>query len=544
MADAAPEPLYPLLRGSDVAAQAALSSDLSVDHLVIGAGAVGLAIARELTRRWPERTTYLVERHQQPGQETSSRNSEVIHAGLYYPKDSLKTRMCIRGRDLMYEYCSSYNVPHKQIGKLVVGPSNARSYFESMLRHVSSLEPSKHRPELTLISGDEARELEPELSKGIGAAVFSPRTGIVSSHEYMESLEKEVMDSEIAEIVYDTSVLKVEPILVASASSNSSSKRGASSEDQGWIVHMRTGESNDVDTLRSKVVINSAGLTAPAILNGLLRDGHFGSAPKDWAREGSGESVDDSSRKIAPLAAYYSKGNYASYKGQGARHVKHLIYPTPFGMDQGGDPHKHQGLGTHLTIDLNGGIKFGPDTEWLHPPRDASPDFWSSSLAPLTRVPHSHQDADQESRLDLIHQAVQQYLPDVLREGLSPDYAGIRPKLVPPGAAFRDFGVLLHHSNNLERQRIWQEALTLGAAQDGAEHGSVNAGGTMITLAGIESPGLTSSLAIAELVGDLVGRRAWAHDDHHSKAAAKARARTGKGSADDATSSANVDAWA
>ncbi|CEH13500.1 Predicted FAD-dependent oxidoreductase [Ceraceosorus bombacis] len=503
--------------------------------------------------------------------------------------------MCIRGRDLMYKYCSSYNVPHKQIGKLVVGPPNARSYFESMLRHVSSLEPSKHRPELTLtsgdearelepelskgiepskhrpeltlISGDEARELEPELSKGIGAAVFSPRTGIVSSHEYMESLEKEIMDSEIAEIVYDTSVLKVEPILVASASSNSSSKRGASSEDQGWIVHMRTGESNDVDTLRSKVVINSAGLTAPAILNGLLRDGHFGSAPKDWAREGSGESVDDSSRRNAPLAAYYSKGNYASYKGQGARHVKHLIYPTPFGMDQGGDPHKHQGLGTHLTIDLNGGIKFGPDTEWLHPPRDASPDFWSSSLAPLTRVPYSHQDADQESRLDLIHQAVQQYLPDVLREdqesrldlihravqqylpdvlreGLSPDYAGIRPKLVPPGAAFKDFGVLLHHSNNLERQRVWQEALTLGGAQGGAEQGSVNAGGTLITLAGIESPGLTSSLAIAELVGDLVGRRAWAHDDHHSKAAAKARARTGKGSPDDATSSANVDAWA
>lgn len=165
----------------------------------------------------------------------------------------------------------------------------------------------------------------------------------------------------------------------------------------------------------------------------------------------------------------------------------------------------------HLTLDLDGGVRFGPDTEWLHPTEDSLPDFWESSLAPLAPVPASHSSADTEARLDAMHEAIRSYLPHVLREGLTPDYAGIRPKLIPPGAAFRDFGVLLHDSHNLHEQRIWQEAMS-----DAAPKGV--GGGALISLAGIESPGLTSSLAIAELVGDLVGRRVWEEKGRRRKA--------------------------
>jgi L-2-hydroxyglutarate oxidase LhgO len=156
----------------------------------------------------------------------------------------------------------------------------------------------------------------------------------------------------------------------------------------------------------------------------------------------------------------------------------------------------------HLTLDLDGNVRFGPDAEWLFPDASASADFWSRSLPALTPVPFSHEQGAQEARLDQMLEAIRSYLPGVQREGLAPDYAGIRPKLVPPGAAFRDFGVLLHDSARLEQQRIWQEALADAAP------GTVS--GAMITLAGIESPGLTSSLAIGELVADLVARRVWA----------------------------------
>lgn len=238
---------------------------------------------------------------------------------------------------MLYKYCEASGVPYKQLTKLIVGPTSSRAYLEGIIEHASQL-PARHRPQLKLLSGEEAREMEPDLSPDVGAAVHSLSTGIVSSHEYMASLEQELLEAECAEIVYDTSVLRVDPIEQGVATG----KRGRSGEESGWVVHTKTGD-GDVDTLRSRVVINSAGLNAPTLLNGLLRDGHFGAAPREWAREGSGEAGDAHSK---PLAAYYSKGNYASYKGEGVKSVKRLIYPVPFGMEEGGDPHKHQGLGS------------------------------------------------------------------------------------------------------------------------------------------------------------------------------------------------------
>jgi L-2-hydroxyglutarate oxidase LhgO len=258
--------------------------------------------------------------------------------GLYYPVDSLKTRMCVRGRDLMYEYCAAKNVAHKQVTKLVVGPASAQGYLQKMVAHVDAL-PAAHRPQIRLVSGAEAREMEPDLSPDVGCAVHSLSTGIVSSHELMASFERDILEAECAEIVYGTRVLRIDPVVPAAGGS---SKRGASADESGWIVQTQTGDSEHVDMLKARVVINAAGLNAPSLLNGLLRDGHFGSAPADWAAAGSGEGADEQ----RPLAAYYMKGNYATYKGEGARNVSRLIYPVPSGMAGSNDAHKHTSLGS------------------------------------------------------------------------------------------------------------------------------------------------------------------------------------------------------
>ncbi|MCO5610077.1 hypothetical protein L7F22_064312 [Adiantum nelumboides] len=454
--------------------------DIRVDHLIVGGGVVGLAVARALTRRWPDKTTFLVERHERVGEETSSRNSEVIHAGLYYPRESLKTNLCLRGRDLLYDYCRANKVPVKQLGKLVVGPSTSKEYLQGVLAHVRSLDQEKDQnwgsrvvdgkrsaPPLVLLSGKEARGIEPDLGEGVGWALHSPKTGIVNSHELMAKLEQDILNSEGAEIVYDTAVVGLAP---SSASRRSTTgKRGGDGSEQGWIVQTKT--EGQIDTLLAKVVINAAGLNGPAALNSLLRDGYLKGGREDR------------------IGAWISKGNYASYsksKG-GVDRVSRLIYPIP---DMGKSQKalgQHQGLGTHLTLDMDGNVRFGPDTDWLYPPHTSSDqiqDWWSSSLVALQPSPYSQSRLSEEERLDAMHASVSSFLPGVSRHGLSPDYAGLRPKLGAPGDGFRDFGILWHRSENL--------------------------GGAMVTLCGIESPGLTSSLALAEIVLKLVGAKMWA----------------------------------
>ena len=357
-------------------------------------------------------------------------------SGLYYPSDSLKTRLCLRGRTLLYDRCRTHNIPHKKTGKLVVAYEQQRPYIENLHAKAQDLpwpphsDPSATQSPVlpvTLITGDEARELEPDLHKDIVAALWSPETGIVDSHSFMESLEKDIMETDSSELVYSTKVVRVDP----------------SRDDPGWVVQLVTGDaqSGPGDALLARTVINCAGLAAPLILNAIL--------PEDQR-----------------IPMYFARGSYASYRGSGIKRVSHLIYPCPA---VGKDSHAFHSLGTHLTVDLQGKLRFGPDLDWLSPPDDEDPDFWQKHLIP------------DDSRLPLMYDAVKLYLPDVVPDGFQPDYCGVRPKLVGPGAGFQDFVFRRDYANGQKD-------------------------GEMISLLGIESPGLTSSLAIAEhVVDDMMG---------------------------------------
>ncbi|KII95913.1 hypothetical protein PLICRDRAFT_170512 [Plicaturopsis crispa FD-325 SS-3] len=405
--------------------------EYAVDHLVVGGG---LAIAQRLSQRFPDKSTYLVERRPRAGEEISSRNSEVIHSGLYYPPNSLKTRLCLRGRELLYDRCMQHGVPYRKTGKLVVANEHQRGYVEDLHAKAIKLEWPKHsNPQpgarvlpTELISGDEARGLEPDLSTDIVAALLSPETGIVDSHGLMEDLEKDITESEGGELVYSTRVVRVDPY--------------KGDEEGGWVVQTVTGDADTGDAMLARTVINASGLSSPFILNSLL--------PENLR-----------------IPIYYARGSCASYKGPGIASISRLIYPCP----ETGNA-SFQSLGTHLTLDLDGKVRFGPDLEWISPPTDdeSSIDFWEKHLVPG------------ESRLHEMHRAVTSYLPEVVLDGLQPDYVGVRPKLVGPKGGFEDFRVRVDHPS-----------------QFGGNGGEST---PMISLLGIESPGLTSCLAIAEMV--------------------------------------------
>lgn len=424
------------------------SPDAVVDFLVVGGGVVGLAVAQRLSERFPRKSTYLVERHPHAGEETSSRNSEVVHAGLYYPPESLKTQLCLRGRHLMYERCDRYNIPYRKTGKLVVAHEHQRAYVESLFAKARQLPWPKHSPPhgaedqvlpVSLISGAQARELEPDLSPDIAAALWSPETGIVDSHSVMESLEKDISESEGGELVFSTRVVRVDPY--------KSEETSRFDSEKGWVVQTVTENAEQGDSLLARTLINASGLSANLIPNSLLPE-------------------------VSRIPMFFGRGSYAAYSGPGISRINRLIYPCP---ETGPNKHAFQSLGTHLTLDLQGKVRFGPDLEWISPPSqvDASEydsneenaDFWRKHLKPS------------DSRLEEMHRAVAEYLPGVSFEGFRPDYVGIRPKLVLSG--FQDFTIRKDYADGSER-------------------------GLMVSLMGIESPGLTSSLAIAEHVDDII----------------------------------------
>ncbi|CEL57715.1 L-2-hydroxyglutarate dehydrogenase, mitochondrial OS=Nematostella vectensis GN=v1g172254 PE=3 SV=1 [Rhizoctonia solani AG-1 IB] len=423
---------------------------MAVDHLIIGAGAIGLAIAQRLAYKFPNRSTYLVERNDRVGEETSSRNSEVIHGGLYYPTNSLKTRLCLRGRHLMYKHCEKHNIPHRRTGKLIVARKGQEEYLDKLHAHAQALNwppfssPNSSKSPVAptrFISGDEARELEPDLSHEITAAIESPETGILDSHSFFESLEKLIDESNGAGVIaLGTKVVRVDPYVPEPGESIDGST-------SGWAVQFVTGDSDEPDSILARTLINASGLSSTLVLNALL--------PPEKR-----------------LAAFFSRGSYASYRGPGTSSINRLIYPVP----EQGRSHGHASLGTHLTVDMEGNIKFGPDAEWLQPPEDPAldgqeiHDFWKQHLVPS------------DSRLDQMYQAVLTYLPGIHRDGLSSDYVGIRPKLVGQGHGFQDFIIRPDWSTDFYRAQT--------------DTGS----GRMISLMGIESPGLTSSLAIAEMI--------------------------------------------
>ncbi|KLO16372.1 FAD dependent oxidoreductase [Schizopora paradoxa] len=414
----------------------------------------------------------------------SSRNSEVIHAGIYYPPGSLKQRLCVRGRHLLYEYCKESSVPFRKTEKLVVAKEYQRSYIESLHKKCNELSwPTSFHSDRTddlscpavpteLISGAEARQLEPDISPDIAAALLSRETGIIDSHTYMESLERDIAESNNGELAFSTTVVRVDPYDPSKMPSTSAEYSG-----NGWVVQTVTGPESPTDAsdaLVARTIINSSGLNGALVLNSLLEEN-------------------------ACIPMYYAKGSYAAYNGPGVGNVRRLIYPCAETSNK--DLHSFQSLGTHLTLDLNGNVRFGPNIEWI------SPDITTGSYTQLQQS-GEHEDVfiydakavdfwkrflvPDESQLSAMYRAVREYLPGVVQDKFRADYVGIRPKLVPPWAGFQDF--------------VFREDNSFDFLRSAEVSSRDREGGKMITLLGIESPGLTSSLAIAEkVVGMLEG---------------------------------------
>jgi 2-hydroxyglutarate dehydrogenase len=363
----------------------------------------------------------------------------TFNAGLYYPPDSLKTRLCLRGRQMMYSYCAKHNIPHRRLGKLVVGREEQHAYLAKMHAKAQALRAPPHwnhstDPEVLpteLLSGDAARERVPQLAREITSALWSPSTGIVDSVALLASLEKDIRDAG-GTIAYATRAVRIDTDAETPV------------QRPGWVVQTVTGiEGNDKnadsDATLAPVVINAAGLGATSVLNEIL--------PLS---------------KHIPM--YFARGAYAAYRGPGVRDIRHLVYPADEASAAKGA--SFHSLGTHLTLDMAGNVRFGPDIDWLSAPVNAQRDeeVWKPHLSP------------DEARARSMHTAVLRYLPGVKQEGFQPDYAGIRPKLAPPGAPFQDFVVRTDYADG-----------SGGRAP-------------MISLLGIESPGLTASLALAEMV--------------------------------------------
>jgi L-2-hydroxyglutarate oxidase LhgO len=358
-----------------------------VDCVVVGAGVIGLAIARALARAGRE--VLVLERAHAIGTETSSRNSEVIHAGIYYPAQIAKARWCVAGKAMLYRFCAEYGVPHRRCGKLIVATDAAQLPQLEKLRQQAA---ANGVTDLEFLDPGQVRALEPEVR--CAGALLSPSSGIIDSHAYMLALQGDA-ERHGATIAFATPVLG-----------------GAVRGDR---IELHTGGEAPF-ALRARTVVNSAGLGAQAL-----------------ARAIAGLPA----ATIPPL--YLAKGNY--YVLTGSNPFARLVYPLP----------EPGGLGVHVTIDLGGQARFGPDVEWIE-------------AIDYTVDPR---------RADGFYAAVRRYWPGLADGALAPGYAGIRPKIEKPGGSSTDFLV-----------------------QGPREHGVAG----LVNLYGIESPGLTASLALAEHV--------------------------------------------
>lgn len=361
-----------------------------IDTLIVGAGALGLACAARLARGG--QSLMIVEAERQIGSHTSSRNSEVIHAGLYYPPGSLKAELCLEGRERLYRWCATHRVPHRRIGKLLVAVEDAErerlAGLEANARAcgVTDLEP---------VDGQRLQALEPAV-RGV-AALLSPNTGIIDSHQYLQSLLAHAQ-SQGSELALDTRITHLEPAA------------------DGWFAEgLSAGEPF---TLKARQVINAGGLFAVRLA----------------------ERTEGLAARHVPRL-HLCQGRYFSYTGRSP--FGHLIYPMPEANTAG--------LGVHATLDLAGQLRFGPDVRYL--------DVIDYQVDEALREPFA--------------QAIGRYFPGLDPARLAPGYSGIRPKLSGPGEPAADFLI-----------------------QTPAAHGLPG----LVNLFGIESPGLTASLAIAERV--------------------------------------------
>ena len=360
----------------------------SVDCIVVGAGVVGLAVARRLALAGHE--VIVLEAADTIGTQTSSRNSEVIHAGLYYPTDSLKAQACVEGKKRLYRYCAIHGVPHKRIGKLIVATNDSQTQALTALKSkaiangVNDLE-WKNQAEIKL--------LEPSI-RSVGA-ILSPSTGIIDSHSLMLAYQGDAEDRG-AVIAFNSQV-----------------RRGLI---EGGKIELFVGKSNGEFAISANIVVNAAGLGAQSVARSLT-------------------GLDPAT--IPPR--YLARGCYFTLLGQNP--FSRLIYPVP----------EPSGLGVHVTVDMSGAVRFGPDVEWV--------DKIDYRVDP--------------ERAESFYTAIRRYYPNLEDNSLQPGYSGIRPKITAEGSATGDFLI-----------------------QGPLEHGVAG----LVSMYGIESPGLTASLALADLV--------------------------------------------
>jgi L-2-hydroxyglutarate oxidase LhgO len=372
-----------------------------VEHFelcIVGAGVVGLALAERFARTRPRSfSIVLVESNASFGQETSSRNSEVIHAGIYYTPGSLKAQLCLEGRHLLYQYCQQHGIAHRRTGKFIVAQEHEQESLERIVRTAKQ----NGVEDLQWVSRQALSEKEPLVLAS--HALYSPSTGIIDSHGLMSAL---LADAEQAGVQYAplTRVVAVE------------------AQNGGFIVQTECGSPGHLQlfAFRCRYLINAAGLHAQELAKRI-------------------EGLD----KANVPALFLSRGCYFSLSGKAP--FRHLIYPVP--------EQNQRGLGIHATLDLAGQVRFGPDVEYVD-----EIDY---------RVP--------EERREIFVEAIRRYYPGLDASQLHPDYSGIRPKLCGPDGGVADFLI-----------------------QDEATHGLPG----LVQLFGMESPGLTASLAIARLIAD------------------------------------------
>lgn len=364
------------------------------EAVVVGAGVIGLAIARRLALGGLE--TLVVEKNGAIGMETSSRNSEVMHAGLYYPKGSIKAETCRLGIERLYAYCAERGVAHRRCGKLVFASTESQI---AKLEAIHQAATANGVNGLTWLSGEEAHALETELR--VVRAFLSPDTGIIDSHGYLLALQGD-LENAGGTIAFHSPVEAI--------------------ETQGGGLLLRVGGKSPTE-IACRFIVNAAGHGAPGLA--ARTDGLPDRArPRQW----------------------FAKGNYFSLSGR--QPFSRLVYPIP----------EAAGLGIHATIDLQGRTRFGPDVQWVEHEGDLEVD---------------------PTRAELFYAAIRSYWPGLPDGALRPDYAGIRPKLHDPGSPMPDFRI------------------------DGPEiHGIAG----LVNLFGIESPGLTASLALADMVAQRLGQ--------------------------------------
>jgi L-2-hydroxyglutarate oxidase LhgO len=363
-----------------------------IECAVIGAGVVGLAIARKLAMEGRE--VVVLEAERAFGTHTSARNSEVVHAGIYYASGSLKARMCVAGRQLLYRYCEEHDVGHRRIGKLIVASDETQ--IAGLQKYKAQAE-TNGVPDLEWLDGGVLRELEPEVRSVAG--VLSPSTGVVDSHGLMLAY---LGDAER----HGASLALESPVIAGAVESDG--------------IRLDVGGAEPM-SLKCHTVINSAGLNAQAV-----------------ARSIAGVPA----HTIPP--SFYAIGHYYTLTGKAP--FRRLIYPVA----------RQDWLGVHVTIDLGGQVKFGPDFSWIE------------------RIDYRFD----ESREAAFYEAIRFYYPGLRDGALQPGYTGIRPRITGPGGPAQDFVIQCKHEHGIEG---------------------------LVNLYGIESPGLTSSLAIADHVARLLG---------------------------------------